>query len=220
MKKALSPLQKTLNLWAIVLILWSIYRTKFFLPDWFDEFVAKPLVFILPVYIYVKKYEKVPFLGSIGLSKEKIYRNIKTAIGIGVLLTLSAIFANFFRQGTFSLSDSLFDLTKNNLILIVVIALATAISEELLSRGFMLKRLYEDSKNIYSASFLSSVLFLVLHIPVLLANNQLDGNMILLFFVTDFILSMVNSFLFLDGENLISPILVHAFYNLAIILYI
>lgn len=220
MKKALSPLQKTLNLWAIVLIIWSVYRTKLFLPEWFDEFIAKPLVFILPVYIYIKNFEKKPFFESVGLTRQNIFNNIKIALSIGVLLTGSAVAANYFKYGEFSFSNTLFNNNGQNLILIIIMSLATGFSEELLSRGFLLKRLYDDSGNIYASSFLSSVLFLVLHIPILFTNSQLQGSLILLFLMTDFILSMVNSFLYLDGKNLVSPILVHAFYNLAIILYI
>ncbi|OGK16508.1 hypothetical protein A2690_04120 [Candidatus Roizmanbacteria bacterium RIFCSPHIGHO2_01_FULL_39_12b] len=220
MKKPLSPMQKALNLWAIVLILWSVYRTKLALPEWFDEFVAKPLVFVLPVYFYIRNFELKPFFESIYLTRANLFNNVKIALGIGVLLTGSAVAANYFRHGTFSFSNTLFNVGAQNLPIIVIISLATAISEELLSRGFLLKRLYEDSGNIYASSFLSSILFLVLHIPILFTNIQLQGSLILLFLMTDFILSMVNSFLFLDGKNLISPILVHTFYNLAIILYV
>ena len=45
MKENVSPLQKSLNVWAIILILWSIYRANFgtSLPTWLDEFLVKPL---------------------------------------------------------------------------------------------------------------------------------------------------------------------------------
>ena len=220
MKKSLSPMQRALNLWAIVLILWSVYRTKLQLPEWFDELIAKPLIFIVPVYLYIQNFETKPFFESIYLTRKNVFNNVKTALAIGVLLTGTAIAANYFRHGSFSLSTELFRMGTLKLLFIIILSLATAFSEELLSRGFILKRLFEDSNNIYSASFLSSILFLVLHIPILLTNNQLGGSLILLFFMTDFILSMVNSFLYLEGKNLVAPILVHAFYNLAIIFYI
>ena len=60
MKSKATPTQKALNLWAVVLIVWAIYRAKFKLPEWFDEFVAKPIVFVLPVYYYIQKIEKKP----------------------------------------------------------------------------------------------------------------------------------------------------------------
>lgn len=220
MNKSLTPMQRSLNLWAIILIIWSVYRTKLQLPEWFDEFIAKPIVFLLPVIWYIKKYEQKPFFKSVYLAKENLFKNIKVVFFIGLLLTGSALLANYFNQSGVNIFQNFFTFTPTKLGLIIAISLATAISEEILSRGFILKRLYEDSKNIYSASFLSSVLFLILHVPILFTTPNIQGNLILLILTTDFILGMVNSFLAIEGKNLVSPILVHALYNLAIILYI
>ena len=107
-----------------------------------------------------------------------------------------------------------------NLAFIAVLALATGISEEILSRGFILKRLYEESKNIYTSSFFASILFFFLHVPILFTNVKLTGNTLLMVLTTDMILSLVNSFAFLERRNLIVPILIHTFYNLSIILFI
>ena len=73
MKQKTSPTQKALNVWAIVLIIWALYRAKFRtdLPIWFDEFIAKPAVFILPIYYYISRYEKKNFFsGGEGASRE------------------------------------------------------------------------------------------------------------------------------------------------------
>ena len=102
----------------------------------------------------------------------------------------------------------------------IALALATGISEEILSRGFILKRLYEESKNIYTSSFFASVLFFFLHVPILFTNHKLTGDLLLLFMGTDLMLSLVNSFMFLDRKNLFVPIFIHAFYNLSIILFV
>ena len=48
----------------------------------------------------------------------------------------------------------------------------------------------------------------------------LTGNTLLMVLTTDMILSLVNSFAFLERRNLIVPILIHTFYNLSIILFI
>ena len=73
MKSKTTPLQKALNLWAVILIAWSIYRTYLKMPEWFDEFIAKPLVFVLPVIYYIKKIDKQNVLSSLYISlKPKI----------------------------------------------------------------------------------------------------------------------------------------------------
>jgi membrane protease YdiL (CAAX protease family) len=99
-------------------------------------------------------------------------------------------------------------------------ALATGISEEILSRGFVLKRLYEDSKNILTSSFFASILFFFLHVPILFTNIKLTGNLLLFFMVTDIILSLFNSFVFLIRKSLFLPIFIHALYNITLLLFI
>lgn len=220
MNKNVSPLERMLNVWAIILIVWSIYRTKLHMPVWFDEFIAKPIVFILPVYFYVKKYEKMDFASSIWFNTKKLFSDIYIGIFIGVAFACSALMSNYLRHGTFFLGSAPFAIDSKKLALLFVIALATAISEEILSRGFILKRLYENSNNMLTSAFIASVLFFILHIPILFTNTRLSGNVLLLFMATDLILSLANSFIFLGRKSIVLPILIHAFYNVALILYV
>ncbi len=216
MNKNPSTLQRVLNIWAIVLIIWSIYRTKLMLPEWFDEIIAKPLVFILPVYYSITRYEQKPFFQQIWLKRKTIVTDTTTGLLVGLIFLVAAFFSNYVRFGDLSFVENVF---KTNLLLAGILTIFTAVSEEILSRGFILKRLYEDSSNMYSASFIASTLFLVLHIPILFTIPNLSGSLLLLFLGTDFILSLVNSFIFLDRKSLLAPILIHAMYNFAILFY-
>lgn len=218
MKSKSSPTQKALNVWAIILIIWAIYRAKFKLPEWFDEFIAKPAVFILPVYFYIKRLERKAFFPSIDLKLKISRSDFLLALVIGGIFSLSAILANsiklhklvFFQQS----------LSIDRLFVMGAVAFATAISEEILSRGFVLKRLYEESKNVYTSSFFASILFFFLHVPILFTNPNLSGNLLLMFLATDMVLSLVCSLIFLERRSLIMPIMIHAFYNLSIILFL
>ncbi|MBI2641504.1 CPBP family intramembrane metalloprotease [Candidatus Roizmanbacteria bacterium] len=218
MKSKVTPTQRALNLWAIVLIIWAIYRAKFKMPEWFDEFIAKPSVFILPVYYYVTKVEKKAFLEAINLKLKFILSDLMVAFSIGGVFVLSAILANFIKFKKFIFLQQTFN--PQDVLLIVAIALATGISEEILSRGFILKRLYEESKNIYTSSFFASILFFFLHIPILFTKASITGNLLLTIMGTDLALSLINSFIFLETRNLIVPILIHAFYNLSIVFFL
>ena len=220
MKKTVSTIQRVLNVWAIILIIWSIYRTKFRLPEWFDEFIAKPIVFILPVFWYIKKYENKNFFDAIWFDFKKIFADLYLGISIGLIFAISAFLSNLIRSDGISLGNPIFSIGISKLSLFFITALATGISEEILSRGFILKRLYEDSQNVFVASFNASILFFILHIPILFTNAKLSGGLLMIFMVTDLILSLANSFIFLQRKSLFLPILIHAFYNLAIILYI
>lgn len=220
MRKPVSQTQKTLNIWAFILIVWSIYRSKFYLPIWFDEFIAKPIIFIFPVYWFITSREKKSFLNEIWFKTTSLFHDIYISIGIGLIFAVTALLSNYAKYRSIMFEKTISTLQQNGLILTLFIALATSFSEEILSRGFVLKRLYNESKNLFSSIFISSMLFFVLHIPILFTNLKLTGNLLLFFMITDLLLSLSVSFIFLQRRSLIIPILIHAFYNIAIMLYV
>jgi len=214
MKKPLSLTQKTLNVWAIILIVWSIYRANFRLAEWIDELIIKPLIFVLPVVYYVIKIEKIAFFEAVDLKKRLKKVDWLISITIGLLFVFTIALANYLKNKHLQFN------TTQPILMIVVLAFATGITEEILSRGFVLKRLYADSKNLLSATFLSSILFFFLHVPMLFANLKITGNILLLFMVTDMLLSLVISFVYLERKNLWVAILIHAFYNFSLALLV
>lgn len=216
MKEKITPTQKALNLWAVILIIWAIYRTYFKMPEWFDEFIAKPLVFVFPVFYYIRKIDKKSILGSlyIHLKPKLIFDDFLNSLVIGGVFLLTAFLGFYLREKKFILFTNLPGFS--NFLLIFLTALATGITEEILSRGFVLKKLYEESKNVYTSTFFSSVLFFFLHVPILFANPKINGNMLLMFMTTDLLLSMINGLIFLQRKSLTAPILIHAFYNIVI----
>ena len=217
MKKEVSKTQKALNLWAIILIIWSIYRSKFHLPEWFDEFIAKPVIFILPVYYYIKNIDKKDFLPALYFKPKLIIKDLLIGFVIGGIFFLSATAANFVKYHKLIFFSRV---TTGSFFAIILMALATGISEEILSRGFVLKKLYEESKNIFTSSFFASILFFFLHVPILFTNLKITGNLLLLFMVTDIIISLALSFIFLIRKSLALPIIIHAFYNIIVVLFV
>jgi membrane protease YdiL (CAAX protease family) len=99
-------------------------------------------------------------------------------------------------------------------VLFISMALVTAVSEEVLSRGFVLNRLYQESKNILTSSLYASFLFFFLHVPILFTSVRFSGNMIFYVMVTDLVLSLVNSLLYLERKSLMLPIMIHTLYSL------
>lgn len=215
-KKPVTKTQKALNLWAIILIVWAVYRTYFKLPIWFDEFIAKPIVFILPVFFYIKKAEKTDFFKGLDIRRDTklLVREIVIGLAIGLALFTVVVVSTLIKTG------SLDFLTKMpagwQLIVVILTAFATGISEEILSRGFVLKRLFEESKRMYSAAFFSSILFFFLHVPILFTNAKITGNLLLFFMATDLVLSMITGLIFLQRKSLTLPVLIHAFYNIVV----
>src|SRR3989344_9542363 len=146
-KSEISHIEKSLNVWAIVLIIWSIYRAKFgtSLPLWFDEFIAKPIVFIVPVYWFIKKVEKTSFFKSLGFTKKNILKELLIGLIIG-LVFFSILYYGYSSKSIVQQFDFKGLSNVRYLIYILFLSLATSISEEILSRGFILKRLHDASK--------------------------------------------------------------------------
>ncbi len=201
-----SRTQQVLNVYGVILILWSIYRWKVMMPAWIDEFLFKPLVFVFPIYWLITHIEKNSFFDEIWLNTKKFGSNCLIGLGLGGVFIISALIAQYVKIGHIDLTV----IDSNNILLAIALPFATALSEEILSRGFILKRFFEESQNPYIASFNASLLFLVLHIPILFTIPELRGTLLILFLATDFILSMINSFVYLDRKSLIAPILIHA----------
>lgn len=214
-------IEKVLNVWAIVLIAWSVYRGIFRtdLPIWFDEFIAKPLIFLLPLIYFINKNEKKNFFTAVALKNKGVGKEITIGVLLGLIFFVTGAIGIYVRQ-----NGALLDLGAlfqgKNVIYFAVISLFTSASEEILSRGFVLKRLYEQSKNVFSSSFFASLLFFFLHVPILFTTERITGTMLLQVMLTDLVLSLAVSFLFIRRGNLIAPIVVHAFYSLSIYLFI
>ncbi|MEK7593061.1 MAG: CPBP family intramembrane glutamic endopeptidase [Patescibacteria group bacterium] len=222
--KAIEPtnmydrIEPILRVWAWIAIVWMVYRYFFRFSEWTDEFVFKPLVFVAPVIWYVVKKEKRR-LESIGLTLNNFYTSLYIGLGFGFVFALEGLAANVMKYGKIQIRPiGAFD--QNGMVGLLVLSLATALTEEILNRGFIFSRLYEKIKNLPVSALLSAVLFVGLHVPILVTALQLQGVTLVLFFVTTFILGLVNALLYANTGSLVAPILVHIFWNMTVALYL
>lgn len=206
------------HLWAWILLVWSLYRYFLKLPEWADELIFKPLVFVAPVIWYVRRIEKRR-LETVGLTAKNLFTSIYIGLGIGLLFALEGLAANAIKYGKLQIVPSAV-FGQYGMGLLLVLSLATAISEEFLSRGFVFSRILEKIKSLPKASIISTILFVLLHVPILVTSLKLQGMMLVLFFTTDVILGLANSLLFYTTQSLVAPILVHLFWNMTVSLYL
>ena len=212
-KSETSPTQKMLNVWAIILIIWSLYRATFKtgLHILFDEFIAKPIVFLFPIFWFIAKLEKKPVFQSIGFSKKNIYMDVIFGVGIGCLFLGVAVLVRILK----GLPFSSFHFSAETLIWAVSTVMA-ATTEQILSTGFVFKRLSEESKGIIRPLVLSALLFFFLHIPALFGVDKTSGSTLVQMMVLNTVLSLTTSIVFLMRKNTLSPIIVYAFYLLSL----
>lgn len=237
-KDEVTPTQRMLNTWAIVLIIWALFRHHFkeSLPIWMDEFIAKPVIFIIPLYYYITHFE-IKLKGKhheIGDAFVKQFKYFVTSLGItlrnwkfdiGMALFIGAIFigfgayANMQKFGQITSPESKF-LKEFTPYMLIAIAFASATWEEILARGFVLKRLLEEKMNWLYAIFFNSFLYFFTHIPILFTSSQITGYLILQVLAMDVIFSVMVSSLFLYKRSTLLAILVHAIYNISLYFFL
>lgn len=219
-KKSVSPvssLTPVYRLWAWILLAWALYRYFVHLPEWADEFIFKPLVFVVPVIWYVLKIERQK-LATVGLTTRNFFTSVYIGLGFGVIFAIEGLVAHAVKYGQLDVMP--IAAFQQYGFFLIILSVATAFSEELLSRGFIFNRILEKTRNLPWAAFLSSFMFIAIHIPILVTSNKLTGMTLILFLVTDLVLAFANSLLFYNTGSLVAPILVHVFWNMTVALYL
>lgn len=214
-----SSLEPIFQLWGWILLVWSLYRYFFRgMPEWADEFVFKPVIFVLPVLWYVFKKEKRRW-DSLGITGKNFMTSLYVGLGFGFVFAVEGIATNAIKYGKMTIKP-IAALEQNGLIILLILSLATAVWEEILNRGFLFNRIFEKTKNLPYASVISTILFTLLHVPILVTSLHLTGMTLVLFFVTTFIMGLANSLLFYNTGSLVAPILIHIFWNMTVALYL
>ncbi|MBI5019753.1 CPBP family intramembrane metalloprotease [Candidatus Gottesmanbacteria bacterium] len=217
-QETVSVTEKMYRVWGWIVLVWALYRYFFKLPEWADEFIFKPMVFALPVIWYVRTREKRG-LSSVGLTGKNLFTSIYIGLGFGFVFAIEGLFANAIKYGKIEIMP-IAAFQEYGLGMLLLLSAATAFSEELLSRGFVFTRLIEGKKSLIYAAAISTLMFVVLHVPILAFSSKLTGVVLLMFFVTDFVLGFANALLLYNTGSLIAPILVHVFWNMTVALYL
>jgi len=201
-------IEKLLTSWGIIVILWSLFRANFGPPLWFSELVAKPLIFLLPVFMFVSKNEPGKnFLTQIGFPKKGLLREIVLTLFLMALVVGFGLLSLYTSQDVKVVFLNRFDLGKLGMVLFL--ALASALSEEVVGRGFLLNYLQKYSKNFLMALFISSTLFFILYLPGALTQN-LSGPDLFLNLVLNFTLSFITGIAYYMRKNILPAVGVHA----------
>jgi len=212
-KSEVSPTQRMLNVWAIILIIWSFYRATFqaTLPLWFDEFIAKPFVFLIPLYIFITKFKKTHFCETLGFTKKHTFSDVLFGLGIGSFFVVMAVLVRVMKGGVLAIPS----ISTTSLVWIITSITAAAL-EQILSTGFVLNGLFKESKSLIQSLLISAILFSFLHIPALFSANKINGMVLMQTMILNIVLSLTTSTAFLMRKNTTVSIIIHALYLLSL----
>ena len=204
------------GLFFFTFVAWSLYRYFFYYPEWFDEFVAKPCILLLPTIFLATIFEKKS-LKSIGFSSQQLAQNIFIGLGAGIFIAVEAILTRQFKYGQVIFNPD--HLTGVSLLTVILIPFVTGFAEEAVFRGYLFTNFLKSYKNEFFANALSTVLFVALHLPILLFVNHLSSVELLFSLVQLAILGALNGIIFARTKTLVAPTVTHGLWNLSAVLF-
>lgn len=209
-------LRHVLLLWIYLLLVWGVYRYFTRFPEPVDEYIFKPLFWLIPIFYLVRFIEKRS-ITTIGWSRDNFFENLYLGWGLGAFFAFAGIMANAakYRGVVFvPLGMGIFPIFE-----MILISLTTGLVEETVFRGYILTRLDKVYNSEIKANILSALLFTVIHLPITLLVVKPDLPTLITYHVMIFAIGVGNGIVFSQKKNIIAPTLAHALWNITILLF-
>lgn len=200
-----SQTQKVFNVWGIILAIWAVYRSTIGVssPLFFDEVILKPLLFITPVIFFIKNFEHRSIAEGLWLNKKDLLKNVKLALLLSIPVLVLFLLSFLSSQPT----------SLEVVLLLIPVAFGMSISEEILSRGFVARRIWEEKHSIVRTIIQASILHMFLRIPRIMTTPGLFGQKLILFILADLILSIALTTILIWKKSLYPVIVVRFLYT-------
>lgn len=206
-----------LALFSFIFVVWAIYRYfPGIFPDWVEELILKPLVWLVPTFWLVRKIEHQP-LSSLGITSKNLFPSLYWGVGLGIVFALEGLLTNIFKYRGLSLVVQ--NLKPSEFLGLFFLSFATAISEETVFRGYIFNRLQQIWKKEFLANIVSSTLFMLIHLPISLFVLGYTPEVMLVYLLFVFVYGFGAAFVFARTNNLASSILLHVFWGWPILLF-
>jgi hypothetical protein len=204
----------TIAFFAYLLVVWGFYRMLLQVPDPFDEGLVKPLVWLIPLYFLLKRERKGS--DSLGITEKNMFRSIYFALFLGAAFAIEGVFINFAKYKGFNFNTSV---TQGMFISTFVISIITAVTEELVFRGYLFSRVWDVSKKEIQSNLLVSAGWAVLHLPLAIFDWQLSVGPLMVYLFLLFVFGCGASFIYAKTRNILAPIILHVLWAWPILLF-
>lgn len=201
-------------LFAYLFIAWGFYRMLFQFPEPFDELLVKPIVWLVPLFVLLRK-EKLG-LSSIGVTMKNLFPSIYLALILGSLFAFEGLLINYLK---YKGMDFAANIGQMQLFTALFVSFITAVSEELTFRGYIYTRLSAIVKSEWSAVLITTFAWTAIHIPIALLDWRLSLSSFVTYLFLVFIFGFGASFLYSRTQNILAPILLHLLWAWPIILF-
>lgn len=197
-----------------LLVVWGFYRFLFQLPEEIEELFIKPVVWLVPVVILIGK-ERLG-LSSLGFTLKNLFPAVYLSLGLGAIFVMEALVINYVKYKGVNFAANLGDLPFMQSL---GLSFATAISEEVAFRGYLFNRVWYVLKNEWSANFITSTVWALIHVPVAFFVWKLSMSAAILYLILTTIFGIGSAFVFARTRNIFSSIFLHVLWEWPIILF-
>lgn len=216
MTKGIVELRHMFGLFGYLLVVWGCYRLIFKLPDEVEELFLKPIFWLVPTLWIVLRVEKRS-LSSLGWTTKNFFPGLSWGLGLGMVFAIEGLLGNVAKYG--QISFSALPYSSGGFLGALGLSIAAAISEETVFRGYILGRLGEVIKGWVWPVLLTSVLFVLIHLPVTVFVLKYDLNQTISYFFLLFLFSLGSSWIFTRLRTIFPSILIHSLWGWSILLF-
>lgn len=197
---------------SIIFIIWIVYRTFFSFPVWFDEVVAKAVVFGLPTIIYARRCTGNSCV-RIGLENERFWPGMFLGMFVGAIYGFVAVLRSMLRadqiQSVLLFASPIFWWT-------FFLAAMTAWWESVFFFGYVMNYLKDKLRTELSVVVITTAVFVLFHLPLRLLIGD-PGMMNAILLLTVFAIGQ--GILYLRTKSLYAVALSHTLWGMVLLLY-
>jgi membrane protease YdiL (CAAX protease family) len=204
-------LKNSFILYSLVFLLWLIYRFFFRLPSEAEETIIKPLVWILPTIILIKRFEKRTLLPSLGFAGKNFQNSLLVLLGAALFFLMENLIFGLFRYQASVITE--FTALPFSSLGGILVALATALVEETFFRGYLFNRLWEACGQSWKTNVIVSAGFVLIHLPISIFVYNLTLAQIFLSLFLLLVMSFGSGLLFALTYNTVPSIVWHFLWN-------
>lgn len=197
-----------------LLIVWSIYRFLFHQTEIVDEVLVKPVIWLLPLFLVFLPQSRLS-LKDLGIKREGLSTALFLSLGLGFVFLLVSLYTNYQKYGHW---EFLASAGTDNLWTLILLILATSITEELVFRGYLFSALKQILHS-WLAGSLAVLFWVIIHIPVTFFFLNLATADALVYLVLTALYGVGALTVYVVTGNLLAPILIHLMWSIPIILF-
>lgn len=207
-------IKNLVSLYVFIFLVWGFYRFLFRFPEEIEELVFKPLIWLGPTLFLVLSQKEN--LSSLGLTSKNLAKSCLWGVGLGLVFAVEGLIIHFLKQEGFNLN---FAISSQVLVTSLIVAVATAISEEIVFRGYIFSRLLEILGKELQANVASSLAWSLIHLPITIFVFNFNLAETAAFLVLNFVFGVASAFVFARTKNLSGCLLLHVLWGFPILLF-